>query len=243
MLCGPPSPVHSQRTVVSVEIFSAGGPNANFPPFPSTPAVTVAVSVSVRSTMVPSKFSPLRAIHQRVVQELYGTHLHPLSSYLTVWPLLFGMALAAGLLEVLIRYTTQRGFGRGGFRLLVDVLLVAVHSQSHELSSSVGLVTGGSNASPPSAWYVSPYRWPPRGRTGARRRSALASSAVVKRLGRRFRRRGWGRRFRRGFRPVPVSAAGSVLLPEDTHPAVVASAATPVAVRNCLRVEGRCIAS
>ncbi|QIB75575.1 hypothetical protein G3I44_15510 [Halogeometricum borinquense] len=54
-----------------------------------------------------------------VYQELYGTHLHPLSSYLTVWPLLFGMALAAGLLEVLIRYTTQRGFGRGGFRLLV----------------------------------------------------------------------------------------------------------------------------
>lgn len=53
-----------------------------------------------------------------VYQELYGTHLHPLSSYLTVWPLLFGVAVAAGLVEVTVRVATERLFGRGGLGTL-----------------------------------------------------------------------------------------------------------------------------
>lgn len=54
-----------------------------------------------------------------VFQELYGAHLHPLTSYLTVWPLLFGIAVGAGLVEVLIRYATDRVFGQGGVRQVV----------------------------------------------------------------------------------------------------------------------------
>jgi hypothetical protein len=48
-----------------------------------------------------------------VYQELYGAHLHPLTSYLTVWPLLFGVAIGAGILEVFIRAVTERIIGMG----------------------------------------------------------------------------------------------------------------------------------
>ena len=54
-----------------------------------------------------------------IYQELYGAHLHPLTSYLTVWPFLLGMAAGTGLVEVLIRVATERKFGRGGLRSLV----------------------------------------------------------------------------------------------------------------------------
>jgi hypothetical protein len=54
-----------------------------------------------------------------VYQDLYGAHLHPLTSYLAVWPLLFGVAIGAGLSEALIRFAIERTFGRGGFRRLV----------------------------------------------------------------------------------------------------------------------------
>ncbi|KOX93593.1 hypothetical protein [Haloarcula rubripromontorii] len=50
---------------------------------------------------------------------LYGTHLHPLSSYLTVWPLLLGVAVGAGVVEALLRVTVDRGFDRFGLRPLV----------------------------------------------------------------------------------------------------------------------------
>jgi hypothetical protein len=54
-----------------------------------------------------------------VYLDLYGTHLHPLRSYLAVWPLLFGVAIVAGLSEALTRLTTERTLDRGGFRRLV----------------------------------------------------------------------------------------------------------------------------
>ena len=54
-----------------------------------------------------------------VYQELYGAHLHPLTSYLTVWPLLFGVAIGAGILEVFIRAVTERIIGMGELRPLV----------------------------------------------------------------------------------------------------------------------------
>ncbi|GCF14241.1 hypothetical protein Harman_21760 [Haloarcula mannanilytica] len=54
-----------------------------------------------------------------VSEWLYGTHLHPLSSYLTVWPLLLGVAVGAGGVEALVRVGLDRGVGRFGLRPLV----------------------------------------------------------------------------------------------------------------------------
>lgn len=54
-----------------------------------------------------------------IYQHLYGSHLHPLSSYLIVWPLLFGLALAPGAVEALIRFGLDRRVGRFGLRSLV----------------------------------------------------------------------------------------------------------------------------
>lgn len=50
---------------------------------------------------------------------VYGTHLHPLSSYLVVWPLLLGVAVGAGVVEAAIRIGLDRGVGRFGLRPLV----------------------------------------------------------------------------------------------------------------------------
>ena len=54
-----------------------------------------------------------------VSQWLYGTHLHPLSSYLTVWPLLLGVAVGAGVVEAVLRVALDRVFDRFGLRPLV----------------------------------------------------------------------------------------------------------------------------
>ena len=51
-----------------------------------------------------------------VYQWLYGAHLHPLSSYLTVWPLLLGVALAITLAEAVLRVGLDRTSGRFGLR-------------------------------------------------------------------------------------------------------------------------------
>jgi len=51
-----------------------------------------------------------------VYQWLYGAHLHPLSSYLTVWPLLLGVTLVITLGEVLLRVALDRTAGRFGLR-------------------------------------------------------------------------------------------------------------------------------
>ncbi|TKX87783.1 hypothetical protein EXE43_01040 [Halorubrum sp. SS5] len=51
-------------------------------------------------------------------QWAYGTHLHPLTSHLTVWPLFFGLALAAGAAEALVRLGTDRYLDVGGLRRL-----------------------------------------------------------------------------------------------------------------------------
>jgi len=54
-----------------------------------------------------------------VYEWLYGTHLHPLSSYLTVWPLLLGVAVGAGVAEAVVRVGVDRGIGRFGLRPLI----------------------------------------------------------------------------------------------------------------------------
>jgi hypothetical protein len=51
-----------------------------------------------------------------VYQWLYGAHLHPLSSYLTVWPLLLGVTLVVTLGETLLRVALERISGRFGIR-------------------------------------------------------------------------------------------------------------------------------
>ncbi|WP_226012259.1 hypothetical protein [Halomicrobium salinisoli] len=54
------------------------------------------------------------------VHEHYaGTHLHPLESYLTVWPLLFVATLAVGGVEVVARFAVDRVLDRGGVRSLL----------------------------------------------------------------------------------------------------------------------------
>ncbi|MEZ3163009.1 hypothetical protein ABNG03_01515 [Halorubrum sp. RMP-47] len=47
-----------------------------------------------------------------------GTHLHPLTSHLTVWPLLFALAMGAGAVEALLRSGADRLLGVGGLRRL-----------------------------------------------------------------------------------------------------------------------------
>jgi hypothetical protein len=49
-------------------------------------------------------------------QWLYGAHLHPLSSYLIVWPLLLGVTLVITLGEALLRIALDRTSGRLGLR-------------------------------------------------------------------------------------------------------------------------------
>jgi len=51
-----------------------------------------------------------------VYQWLYGAHLHPLSSYLIVWPLLLGVTLVITLGETLLRTALDRTSGRLGLR-------------------------------------------------------------------------------------------------------------------------------
>lgn len=65
-----------------------------------------------------SLFTPplvtLGTLGNTVYQWLYGAHLHPLSSYLTVWPLLLGVTLVIALGETLLRVALDRTTGRLG---------------------------------------------------------------------------------------------------------------------------------
>jgi len=79
----------------------------------------VPLSLLLRFSLVLPAGTTLWFLGNTVYQELYGAHLHPLTSYLTVWPLLFGIALGIGAVEVLVRTATERWFGWGGVRPLV----------------------------------------------------------------------------------------------------------------------------
>ncbi|SDW39051.1 hypothetical protein SAMN05443574_10362 [Haloarcula vallismortis] len=72
-----------------------------------------------RFSLVTPVLVTLWLLGDTVYEWLYGTHLHPLSSYLTVWPLLLGVAVGAGVVEALLRITVDRGFDRFGLRPLV----------------------------------------------------------------------------------------------------------------------------
>jgi hypothetical protein len=72
-----------------------------------------------RLSLVTPVFVTLWLLGNTVSQWFYGTHLHPLSSYLTVWPLLLGVAVGAGGVEAVVRIGIDRGVGRFGLRRLV----------------------------------------------------------------------------------------------------------------------------
>ncbi|MEF8973639.1 MAG: hypothetical protein V5A15_02010 [Haloarcula sp.] len=72
-----------------------------------------------RLSLVTPVLVTLWLLGNAVYEWLYGTHLHPLSSYLTVWPLLLGVAVSAGVAEAALRVGLDRGIGRFGLRPLV----------------------------------------------------------------------------------------------------------------------------
>ena len=67
-----------------------------------------------RLSLVTPVFVTLWLLGNTVYEWLYGTHLHPLSSYLTVWPLLLGIAVGAGVVEAAVRIGLSRGVDRFG---------------------------------------------------------------------------------------------------------------------------------
>ncbi|MGB9956554.1 hypothetical protein ACOZ4B_09220 [Haloferax prahovense] len=69
-----------------------------------------------RLSLVSSPLATLWVLGNTVSQWLYGAHPHPLSSYLTVWPILLGFVLTITLGEALLRVGLDRTVGRFGLR-------------------------------------------------------------------------------------------------------------------------------
>lgn len=69
-----------------------------------------------RLSLVSAPLATLWVLGETVYQWLYGAHLHPLSSYLTVWPLLLGFVLTITLVEAVLRLGLDRTIGRFGLR-------------------------------------------------------------------------------------------------------------------------------
>jgi hypothetical protein len=69
-----------------------------------------------RLSLVSAPLATLWVLGETVYQWLYGTHLHPLSSYLTVWPIILGFVLTVTLVEAVLRLGLDRAIGRFGLR-------------------------------------------------------------------------------------------------------------------------------
>lgn len=69
-----------------------------------------------RLSLVSAPLATLWVLEETVYQWLYGAHLHPLSSYLTVWPILLGFVLTITLAEAVLRLGLDRTIGRFGLR-------------------------------------------------------------------------------------------------------------------------------
>lgn len=69
-----------------------------------------------RLSLVSAPLATLAMLGETVYQWLFGAHLHPLSSYLIVWPLLLGFVLAITLAEAVLRLGLDRAIGRFGLR-------------------------------------------------------------------------------------------------------------------------------
>jgi len=78
----------------------------------------VPVYLLLRLSLVTPTLMTLWILGETVWQWRYGSHLHPLSSYLTVWPLLLGVAVAVGTAEALVRTGADHWFDRFGLRTL-----------------------------------------------------------------------------------------------------------------------------
>ncbi|MFC6975322.1 hypothetical protein ACFQL1_12760 [Halomicroarcula sp. GCM10025709] len=74
----------------------------------------VPVYLLLRLSLVTPALMTLWILGETVWQWRYGTHLHPLSSYLTVWPLLLGVAVGVGMAEALVRTGADHWLGRFG---------------------------------------------------------------------------------------------------------------------------------
>jgi len=69
-----------------------------------------------RLSLISAPLATLWMLGETVYQWLYGTHPHPLSSYLTVWPILLGFVLTITLAEAVLRLGLDRTIGRFGLR-------------------------------------------------------------------------------------------------------------------------------
>lgn len=80
--------------------------------------VTAAVPLYLfgRFSLVSAPLATLWLLGDTVYQWLYGAHLHPLSSYLIVWPILLGFVLVITLGEAVLRVGLDRTIGRFGLR-------------------------------------------------------------------------------------------------------------------------------
>jgi hypothetical protein len=72
-----------------------------------------------RFSLVTAPLVTLWLLGNTVYQWLYGAHLHPLSSYLTVWPILLGFVLGITVGEAVLRVLLGRTTGRFGLRAVL----------------------------------------------------------------------------------------------------------------------------
>jgi hypothetical protein len=71
-----------------------------------------------RLSLVTPPLVTLWILGDTVYQWQYGVHVHPLSSYLTVWPILLGFVLMITVAEALLRIGLDRNIGRFGLQSL-----------------------------------------------------------------------------------------------------------------------------
>jgi hypothetical protein len=72
-----------------------------------------------RFSFVTSPLATLDILANTVYQWLSGAHLHPLSSYLTVWPLVLGVVLTLTVGEAILRMSLARTIGQFGLRKVI----------------------------------------------------------------------------------------------------------------------------
>ena len=72
-----------------------------------------------RLSLISAPLATLWVLGETIYQWLYGIHPHPLSSYLTVWPILLGFVLTVTLAEAVLRLGLDRTIGRFSLRQIL----------------------------------------------------------------------------------------------------------------------------
>jgi len=72
-----------------------------------------------RLSLISAPLATLWVLGETIYQWLYGMHHHPLSSYLTVWPILLGFVLTITLAEAVLRLGLDRTIGRFSLRPVI----------------------------------------------------------------------------------------------------------------------------